>query len=63
MADQSEKMRAVVAPRPGGPEALEIELRPRPVPGTGEVLVRVEAAGVNRPMSTSARVTIRRRPA
>ena len=49
MADQSEKMRAVVAPRPGGPEALEIELRPRPVPGMGEVLVRVEAAGVNRP--------------
>ena len=49
MADQSERMRAVVAPRPGGPEALEIQLRPRPVPAQGEVLVRVEAAGVNRP--------------
>src|ERR1700744_44353 len=49
MADQSERMRAVVAPRPGGPEALEIQLRPRPVPAEGEVLVRVEAAGVNRP--------------
>src|SRR6202020_1473176 len=49
MADQSEKMRAVVAPRPGGPEALEIQLRPRPVPSEGEILVRVEAAGVNRP--------------
>ena len=42
-------MRAVVAPRPGGPEALQIERRPRPVPGTREILVRVEAAGVNRP--------------
>jgi NADPH2:quinone reductase len=42
-------MRAVVAPRPGGPEALEIELRPLPVPSEGEILVRVEAAGVNRP--------------
>ena len=49
MADQSDRMRAVVAPRPGGPEALEIQLRPRPVPAEGEVLVRVEAAGVNRP--------------
>jgi putative PIG3 family NAD(P)H quinone oxidoreductase len=49
MADRSERMRAVVAPRPGGPEALEIQLRPRPVPAEGEILVRVEAAGVNRP--------------
>ena len=49
MADKDERMRAVVAPRPGGPEALEIELRPRPAPGEREVLIRVEAAGVNRP--------------
>ncbi len=49
MADQTERMRAVVAPRPGGPEALEIQLRSRPVPSEGEILVRVEAAGVNRP--------------
>jgi NADPH2:quinone reductase len=49
MADQSERMRAVVAPRTGGPEALEIQLRPRPAPAEGEILVRVEAAGVNRP--------------
>ena len=49
MADQNERMRAVIAPRPGGPEALEIQLRPRPVPSEGEVLVRVEAAGVDRP--------------
>ncbi len=49
MADQTERMRAVVAPRPGGPEALEIQLRSRPVPSEEEILVRVEAAGVNRP--------------
>ena len=49
MADPDQRMRVVVAPRPGGPEALQLELRPRPVPGEGEILVRVEAAGVNRP--------------
>jgi NADPH:quinone reductase len=49
VTDQNERTRAVVAPRPGGAEALEIQLRPRPVPAEGEVLVRVEAAGVNRP--------------
>ena len=49
MADQAQSMRVVVAPRPGGPEALQIETRPRPDPGAREILVRVEAAGVNRP--------------
>ena len=49
MRDQSETMRAVVAARPGGPEVLQIEMRPRPVPGEREILVQVEAAGVNRP--------------
>ena len=44
-----ETMRAVVAARPGGPEALEIQTRPVPAPGEREVLIRVEAAGVNRP--------------
>src|SRR6185369_14472731 len=34
---------------PGGPEVLRPVQRPRPRPGTGEVLIRVEAAGVNRP--------------
>lgn len=42
-------MKAVVAPQPGGPEALQLVERPRPVPGEGEVLVLVHAAGVNRP--------------
>jgi NADPH2:quinone reductase len=34
---------------PGGPEQLKLARRPTPDPGEGEVLVRVAAAGVNRP--------------
>jgi putative PIG3 family NAD(P)H quinone oxidoreductase len=34
---------------PGGPEQLRLAARPVPIPGEGEVLVRVIAAGVNRP--------------
>src|SRR3954464_13634212 len=34
---------------PGGPEVLEAVRRPLPAPGPGEVLIRVAAAGVNRP--------------
>ena len=45
---QTDSMRAVVAPAPGGPEALQIVERPRPLPGPGEILIRAEAAGVNR---------------
>lgn len=36
-------------PQPGGPDALVPERRPVPVPGENEVLIRVAAAGVNRP--------------
>lgn len=43
----TERMRAVVAQRAGGPEVLaEVQLD-RPEPGPVEVLVRVHAAGVN----------------
>ena len=42
-------MRAVQAPEPGGPDALKLIGVPTPQPGDGEVLVRVAAAGVNRP--------------
>lgn len=49
MSSPVETMRVVVASRPGGPDVLETVLRPRPVPGEGEILLRVEAAGVNRP--------------
>jgi putative PIG3 family NAD(P)H quinone oxidoreductase len=42
-------MTAIEITAPGGPEVLRPARRPVPQPGTGEVLVRVEAAGVNRP--------------
>lgn len=42
-------MRVIAIPGPGGPEVLAVEQRPRPVAGPGEVLIRVAAAGVNRP--------------
>ena len=39
----------VAVPTPGGPDALVLETRPLPVPGPGEILVKVAAAGINRP--------------
>ncbi|MDE3744324.1 NAD(P)H-quinone oxidoreductase [Methylobacterium radiotolerans] len=45
----STTMRAVIAAGQGGPEVLRIVERPRPEPGEGQLLVRVEAAGINRP--------------
>lgn len=41
-------MRAVVAAEPGGPEVLSLSTVPDPVARSGEVLVRVAAAGLNR---------------
>lgn len=43
------QMTAIGIKTPGGPEALAPEQRPVPVPGDGEILVKVAAAGVNRP--------------
>jgi NADPH:quinone reductase-like Zn-dependent oxidoreductase len=40
-------MKAIVVHEYGGPEVLKFEDYPDPVPGRGEVLVRVAAAGVN----------------
>ncbi|MFC6490580.1 NAD(P)H-quinone oxidoreductase [Nitratireductor sp. GCM10026969] len=45
----SASMKAVIAREAGGPEVLSVVERPWPAPGEGEVLVRVHAAGVNRP--------------
>ncbi|MCA6217418.1 NAD(P)H-quinone oxidoreductase [Ideonella sp. B7] len=42
-------MRAIEISRFGPPEVLVEAVRPDPVPGAGEVLVRVRASGVNRP--------------
>src|SRR5882757_8110238 len=43
------EMTVVEIAAPGGPEQLRTAVRPVPQPGEGEVLVRVAAAGVNRP--------------
>lgn len=40
-------MRAIVMHENGGPEVLRLESVPEPEPGEGEVLVHLEAAGVN----------------
>lgn len=48
-ADVPASMRFVDLRGHGGPEVLELATGPVPVPGPDEVLVRVEAAGVNRP--------------
>lgn len=43
------EMTAIAISAPGGPEVLQPVTRPVPQPGAGEVLIRVAAAGVNRP--------------
>ncbi|MFT5539111.1 MAG: NADPH2:quinone reductase [Alphaproteobacteria bacterium] len=42
-------MTAIEIAEPGGPEVLRLCQLPVPVPGPGEVVIRVQAAGVNRP--------------
>ncbi len=44
-----ETMTAIEISAPGGPEVLVPSVRPVPKPGADEVLIRVAAAGVNRP--------------
>src|ERR671918_2686545 len=43
------QMRAIEISRPGGPEVLQMVDRPQPRPKPNEILIRVAAAGVNRP--------------
>jgi putative PIG3 family NAD(P)H quinone oxidoreductase len=43
------QMQVVEISAPGGPEVLRIATRPLPQPKTGEVLIKVAAAGVNGP--------------
>ena len=43
------QMTVIGISKPGGPEVLLPETRPVPAPGPGELLVKVAAAGVNRP--------------
>src|SRR6201747_831487 len=43
------QMTVIGISRPGGPEVLLPETRAVPTPGSGEILIKVAAAGVNRP--------------
>ena len=49
MPSVPETMTAVAITTPGGPEVLKAQSMPTPKPGAGQVLVKVAAAGVNRP--------------
>nr|MDP2191091.1 NAD(P)H-quinone oxidoreductase [Rhodoferax sp.] len=42
-------MKAIEITAYGGPEVLRLAERPVPVPGVGELLIRVAASGINRP--------------
>jgi NADPH2:quinone reductase len=42
-------MRVVEISRSGGPDVLRVAQRPTPSPAAGEVVIAIEAAGVNRP--------------
>jgi len=42
-------MKAIEISQPGGPEVLKVCERPMPVLKTGEILIKVHAAGINRP--------------
>lgn len=49
MSTIPDSMNAVAIRAPGGPDVLAVERRPVPAPGPDEILLRVIAAGVNRP--------------
>lgn len=49
MSDTPRMMTAIGFETPGGPDVLAPTQRPVPAAAAGEVLIRVEAAGVNRP--------------
>lgn len=49
MSDIPETMTVIAITEPGGPEVLKPQKEKVPAPGPGQLLVKVEAAGVNRP--------------
>ena len=42
-------MKAIIITKPGDPEVLQVEERIIPIPAGNEVLIRIKAAGINRP--------------
>tara|TARA_X000000368_G_scaffold92110_1_gene70380 strand:- start:183 stop:581 length:399 start_codon:yes stop_codon:yes gene_type:complete len=42
-------MNVIEITKPGGPDVLKLSTRPSPKPATGQVLIKVAYAGVNRP--------------
>ena len=49
MAEIPDTMIAVEITAPGGPDVLKPKIVPVPKPGSGQILIKVAAAGVNRP--------------
>ena len=49
MTTLPDRMTTIAIRQAGGPEVLTPQSRPRPEPAAGEILVKVAAAGVNRP--------------
>jgi NADPH2:quinone reductase len=49
MASAPETMTAIEITKPGAPDVLQPKTLPVPKPGSGQILVKVAAAGVNRP--------------
>ncbi|MGS4990648.1 NAD(P)H-quinone oxidoreductase [Roseibium sp. RP-7] len=49
MQNLPDRMTAVAISEPGGPEVLRVEERSIPELGQGEILIKVAAAGINRP--------------
>lgn len=49
MSRLPESMTVIAISEPGGPDVLKPEQRPVPLPADNEILIRVAAAGVNRP--------------
>ena len=49
MTPLPETMRCITVPQPGGPEAMQLDTAPLPTLRDDEILIRVQAAGVNRP--------------
>ena len=42
-------MNVIEITAPGAPEVLALRQRPTPTPASGEVLIKIAAAGINRP--------------